>query len=176
MSHGMNTAAKLQTQRVLTIVLFAIYALVLVGIILFKFPFSYQEDGSGRVLNLIPLAGSYRNGGVLRVDELVENTLIFVPFGLYLSMVKRTWSFWRRTVLILGVTVAFEIIQYIFAIGRADITDVLTNAIGGMLGAGLYGVLTRVLKGRTDLVITVVALILTVAALLELAFLRSHAR
>jgi glycopeptide antibiotics resistance protein len=168
--------ARFTPQRIVTIALFAIYGLVLVGVILFKFPFSYQEDVGGRVLNLIPLAGSYGDAGVLRVDELVENVLIFVPFGLYLSMVKRTWSFWRRSALILGVTVAFEIIQYIFAIGRADVTDVLTNAIGGMLGIGLYALLSRVFKGRTDLVINVVALILTVAALLELVFLRSHAR
>ncbi len=171
-----TSVMKPDARSILTFALFAIYALVLVGIILFKFPFSYQEDGNGRVLNLIPLAGSYREGGTLRVDELVENVLIFVPFGLYLSMVKRTWSFWRRTLLILGVTIAFEIIQYIFAIGRADITDVLTNAIGGAVGIGLYALLSRVLKGRTDLVINVVALILTVAALLELAFLLSHAR
>ena len=172
----MNTAAKLQTQRVLTIVLFAIYALVLVGVILFKFPFSYQEDGSGRVLNLIPLAGSYRDGGGLRVDELVENVFIFVPLGLYVSMVARSWSFWKKTLLIVGVTVAFEVIQYVFVLGRADITDVLTNAIGGVLGIGVYALLARILKRRTDGVISVVALILTVAALLELGFLLSHAR
>ena len=172
----METAKRPTSQRVVTIVLFAIYALVLMGVILFKFPFSYQEDSNGRVLNLIPLAGSYREGGVLRIDELVENVLIFVPFGLYLSMVAHSWSFWKKTLLIVGVTVAFEVIQYVFALGRADITDVLTNAIGGLLGIGVYGVLARVLKGRTNVVINVVGLIVTVAALLELAFLRSHAR
>jgi glycopeptide antibiotics resistance protein len=172
----MRTATNRKPQRVLTIALFAIYALVLIGIILFKFPFSYQEDGSGRVLNLIPLAGSYREDGVLRVDELVENVLIFVPFGLYLSMVKGNWSLWRRTLLIVGVTVAFEVIQYTFVLGRADITDVLTNTLGGLAGIGLYALLTRVLRRRTDRVINVVALILTVAALLELGFLLSHSQ
>jgi glycopeptide antibiotics resistance protein len=170
------SATKPSARSILTIVLFAIYALVVIGVILFKFPFSYQEDGSGRVLNLIPLAGSYRKDGVLRVDELIENVLIFVPLGLYLSMVKRAWSFWRRSSVIVGVTVAFEIIQYIFAIGRADITDVLTNAIGGMLGIGLYALLSRALKAKTNRIINVVALFLTVAALLELGFLLSHAR
>ena len=171
-----TSVMKPDARSILTFALFAIYALVLVGIILFKFPFSYQEDGNGRVLNLIPLAGSYREDGTLRVDELVENVLIFVPFGLYLSMVAHSWSFWKKTLLIVGVTVAFEVIQYVFALGRADITDVLTNAIGGLLGIGVYGVLARVLKGRTNVVINVVGLIVTVAALLELAFLRSHAR
>ena len=172
----METAKRPTSQRVVTIVLFAIYALVLMGVILFKFPFSYQEDSNGRVLNLIPLAGSFREDGVLRLGELVENVLIFVPFGLYLSMVARSWSFWKKTLLIFGVTVAFEVIQYVFVLGRADITDVLTNAIGGVLGIGVYALLTRALKARTDWVINVVALILTVAALFELGFLLSHAR
>jgi glycopeptide antibiotics resistance protein len=171
-----TSVVKPDARSILTIALFAVYALVLASIILFKFPFSYQEDGNGRVLNLIPLAGSYRNDGTLRVDELVENVLIFVPLGLYLSMVARSWSFWKKILLIVCVTVAFEIVQYAFVLGRADITDVLTNAIGGMLGIGLYALLARVLKGRTNGVINVVATILTVAALLELVFLRSHAR
>jgi glycopeptide antibiotics resistance protein len=170
-----NTAAKSETRSTLTIALFAIYALVLIGVILFKFPFSYQEAGSGRVLNLIPFEGSFRDG-VLRLDEIVENVLIFVPLGLYLSMVKANWSFWKKTLVILGVTVAFEIIQYVFVIGRADVTDVLTNALGGMAGMGLHALLTKALKSRTNGIVNVVALVLTVCALLEFGFLLSHSR
>jgi glycopeptide antibiotics resistance protein len=170
-----NTAAKSETKSTLTIALFAIYALVLIGVILFKFPFSYQEAGSGRVLNLIPFEGSFRDG-VLRLDEIVENVLIFVPLGLYLSMVKANWLFWKKTLVILGVTVAFEIIQYVFVIGRADVTDVLTNALGGMAGIGLHALLTKALKSRTNGIVNVVALVLTVCALLEFGFLLSHSR
>jgi glycopeptide antibiotics resistance protein len=35
-------------------------------------------------------------------------------------------------------SVAVEIIQYIFAIGATDITDVITNTLGGFIGLGLY--------------------------------------
>jgi glycopeptide antibiotics resistance protein len=168
-------AMKSETGSTLTIALFAIYALLLVGVILFKFPFSYQDTGSGRVLNLIPLAGSFRDG-VLRLDEILENVLIFVPLGLYLAMLKGNWSFWKKTLLIVGLTVAFEIIQYVFAIGRADITDVITNTLGGLIGIGLYAALARVFKNRTDGVINVVALILTVFVLLYSAFLWSRSR
>jgi glycopeptide antibiotics resistance protein len=170
-----NSAAKSETRSSLTIALFAIYALVLVGVILFKFPFSSQATVSGRVLNLIPFEGSFRDGA-LRLDEIIENVVIFVPLGLYLSMVKATWSFWRKTLVILGVTVAFEIIQYIFVIGRADVTDVITNALGGMAGIGLHALLTKALKTRTNGVINVAALVLTVCALLEFGFLLSHSR
>lgn len=49
----------------LTIALFVVYLLLLVGLILFKFPFNYETVTSGRHLNLIPFAGSLTSGGVI---------------------------------------------------------------------------------------------------------------
>jgi glycopeptide antibiotics resistance protein len=169
-------AMKSDKSSVLSIVLFAIYAALLIGVILFKFPFSSEATGNGRAVNLIPFAGSFRSDGVFRLDELIENVVIFVPLGVYLSMVKRDWSFARKLLLVVGVTVAFETIQYIFAIGRADITDVLTNTLGGLVGIGVYAVVARLLGKRTDRVINVVALILTVFVLSYSAFLWSRSR
>jgi glycopeptide antibiotics resistance protein len=163
-------------RRVLTIVLFAIYFALLIGVILFKFPFSSEAGGDGRTVNLIPLAGSFRQNGVLRVDELTENVLIFVPFGVYISMVKRNWSFVKKFLPIVATSVAFETIQYIFEIGRADITDVLTNTIGGLVGIGVYALIRMALRHRTDRVINVVALVLTIFVLLYGAFLWSRSR
>ena len=172
----MKTATKSESQRVLTIVLFAVYACLLVGVILFKFPFSYDETGGKRIVNLVPLMGSFSRDGVIRYDQIIENVLIFVPLGVYLCMVKTNWSFWKKTLPIVVVTVAFEVIQYVFAIGRADITDVLTNALGGIVGIGLYALLDKVLRNRTNGVINVAALILTVFVLLYSAFLLSRSR
>jgi glycopeptide antibiotics resistance protein len=169
-------ATESDKNSVLTIVLFAIYAALLIGVILFKFPFSSEASSGGRVVNFIPFAGSFRANGVFRLDELVENVLIFVPLGVYLTMVRRGWSFAKKTLSIVGVTVAFEAIQYIFAIGRADITDVITNTIGGLVGIGLYAALARVFKNRANRVVNVVALILTVFVLLYAAFLWSRSR
>jgi glycopeptide antibiotics resistance protein len=161
---------------VLTIALFAIYAALLIGVILFKFPFSSEARGDGRTVNLIPLAGSFGENGVLRVDELVENVLIFVPFGVYIGMVKRNWSFAKKFLPIVATSVAFEAIQFIFEIGRADITDVINNALGGLIGIGVYALLSRVIRHRIDRIISGVALVLTVFVLLYAAFLWSRSR
>jgi glycopeptide antibiotics resistance protein len=147
-------------------VLFLIYALLLVGLVLFKFPFSYQSSGSGRVLNLIPFAGSFTKNGGFRYSEVVDNVLVFVPLGIYICMLKRHWSFVRKIVAIIAITVAFETIQYIFAIGRADITDVLGNTLGGVIGIGIYAALYKVIGARTNRVLNIAGLILTVCALL----------
>lgn len=146
--------------------LFLIYALLLVGLVLFKFPFSYQSSQSGRVLNLIPFAGSFSKNGAFRYSEVVDNVLVFVPLGIYLCMLKRHWSFARKIIAIIAITVAFETIQYIFAIGRADITDVLGNTLGGVIGIGIYAALHKVIGARTNRVLNIAGLILTVCALL----------
>ena len=178
MSHMVKQADEIEPMRrsVLTFALFAIYAALLIGVILFKFPFSSEGTVSGRVLNLIPFAGSFTKDGSLRLDELIENILIFVPFGIYIGMVKPNWGFAKRFLPILATTVVFEAIQYAFEIGRADITDVIDNALGGLIGIGVYALLSRAAGRRTDAIINGVALVLTVFVLLYSAFLWSRSR
>src|ERR1700761_3250754 len=107
--------------RVLTIVLAVVYAVLLVLVILLKFPFNGPEGA--RVLNLIPFAGT--RGSAWGQD--IENVVAFVPLGLYLSMLFPRSPFPRRLLIVIATTVVFEVLQYIFAIGRADITDVIDN-------------------------------------------------
>jgi len=38
----------------------------------------------------------------------------------------------------------FEIIQYVYSIGASDITDLITNTIGGLCGMVLFGILGKV--------------------------------
>ena len=40
--------------------------------------------------------------------------------------------------LIAGTSFLLETMQYILAVGRSDITDVLTNTAGGLLGLAVY--------------------------------------
>jgi glycopeptide antibiotics resistance protein len=84
----MRDSAKTQTPGPLTVVLFVVYAALLVAVILFKSPFQYQLTESGRELNLIAFAGSYSDPRGLAIGKVVENVLIFVPLGVYLSMLR----------------------------------------------------------------------------------------
>jgi glycopeptide antibiotics resistance protein len=144
----------------LTVALFAIYSLLLIGLILFKIPFSYQDSSAGRELNLIPLAGSFTGNGTFRYGEVIENVLVFVPLGIYICMLKPIWSFAKKIVPIVATTVAFEVIQYAFAVGRADITDVR------IIGIGMYAALSKILGNGTRRVLNLLCLVLTVGALL----------
>jgi len=162
---------KLEKRNTLTFVLLVIYLLALTWLILFKLQFSIPDTDEGRIINLIPLLGSFDDNGIIRFSEIRVNILAFIPLGIYICMLKAPWSFVKKILTIVGLTFVFEIIQYIFAIGRADITDVLSNTLGGIIGIGIYALLSKVLKGSTNKVINVLAAVLTILALLLVALL-----
>jgi glycopeptide antibiotics resistance protein len=159
--------------RVVTIVLFVVYAVLLVAIVLLKFPFNYLGEHNPRVLNLIPFADISGRGGHGWTD-VVENILAFVPLGIYLGMLKPRWSFARTLVVIIAASVVFEVIQYVFAIGRSDITDVIDNSLGGVLGIAVFDIVTRILKRRTRLVLNIVGAVVTVVMLVFFLWLFGH--
>jgi glycopeptide antibiotics resistance protein len=152
-------------------VLFAIYLLALTWLILFKLQFAIPNRTEGRVINLIPLLGSFNDNGVIRFSEIRVNILAFIPLGIYICMLKANWPFVKKGLAIVVFTLAFEITQFIFAIGRFDITDVLSNTLGGIIGIGIYALLSRILKGGTNKVINILAAVFTILALLLAALL-----
>lgn len=158
-------------RNTLTLILLVIYLLALTWLILFKLQFSIPDINGERIINMIPLLGSFDSKGFVRFSEIRVNILAFIPLGIYICMLKAPWSFVKKILTIIGLTFIFEIIQFIFAIGRADITDLLSNTLGGIIGIGIYTLLSKVLNGRTNMVINVLATVFTVLTLLFVTFL-----
>jgi glycopeptide antibiotics resistance protein len=148
-------------QEILTLVLFAVYLLLLTAVILFKLPF-YSPGWDERAVNLIPLMGSFDERGVLGVQEIAYNILLFVPLGIYICLMRENWPLWKKLIPIIGLTVTFEAAQFIFALGRSDITDVLGNTLGGIIGIGIYALLLRLFKDKTVSIVILAALLVTV--------------
>ena len=153
-----------EKRNTLTLILFAVYLLALIWLILFKLQFSVAVMDEGRVVNLIPLLGSLDSNGVLRISEIRVNILAFIPFGIYIGMLEAKWSFAKKVLATVVLALAFEITQFVFAIGRADITDVLSNTLGRIIGIGIYALLLKLMKGRTNKVLNVLAAVLTALA------------
>ena len=63
--------------------------------------------------------------------------------------------------------------QYVLAVGGPDIRDIITNVSGGVVGVILYSLLLKMLKDkqRVDIIILVIAVIVTVLFLGLIAFL-----
>lgn len=148
----------------LTFVLFIIYVLALIWLVLFKLQFSFDHIERVRVINMIPLNKSV-------FSEVDDNIRIFVPLGIYICMLRSEWSFLKKLLSILSFTLAFEIIQFVFAIGRSDITDILANTLGGTIGIGIYKLLFKILKHRTNKFINLIALVLTTCAMIFIIFI-----
>jgi glycopeptide antibiotics resistance protein len=88
-----------------------------------------------RSLNLTPFADFSRNNS----REILDNLIVFIPFGLLLSASFKQATFRRKLAFISMFSLAVEVVQYVLAIGVADITDVIANTLGGFLGLTLYG-------------------------------------
>lgn len=163
---GADMVKNKNNQVKLTCGLFIVYFLVLTWIILFKMQFSLNGLPHFRGLNLIPFAGSVIKNNQLDYNEIILNMMIFIPFGLYLSMLKFNWSFWKKIIPIAGVSLLFELLQFLFAIGGTDITDFISNTLGGVVGIGFYIVFSKILKEKTNKILNILALIGTICIVL----------
>jgi glycopeptide antibiotics resistance protein len=115
----------------------AVYLLFLLWLVLFKFsshPFSVLADYHTRSLNFIPFAAT----SAANFYQIIENFVFFIPLGLLLDVNFKSTNFWRKLAYISAFSIAVEITQYIYAIGATDITDVITNSLGGLAGLTLY--------------------------------------
>ncbi|MDQ0270634.1 VanZ family protein [Cytobacillus purgationiresistens] len=114
----------------------------------------FLSRGGYRNVNLVPFETitSYINvdNGIRRklVDVNVwGNILMFVPAGMYL-MIFNKGEFLKTLLIICGLSIAAETIQYIFAIGATDIDDVILNTFGGFIGILIYLVLAKIFKSE----------------------------
>lgn len=129
--------------KILTTVTFCVYIALITWIIVFKFGAAVTEPVMYRTrsLNLIPFTNT---GGI---GDIMDNLLLFVPFGLFLRM-KNKEHFLINALIMLGTSVIFEAVQYAIAIGVCDVTDVITNTAGGLVGYGVTCLIYRIFKNE----------------------------
>ncbi|MFC7679866.1 VanZ family protein [Paenibacillus sp. GCM10028914] len=156
----------------LTYFLFGFYVLLLTWIIVFKIAYSFQDLPEIRNINLIPFGESVIVNNEIDIQELLYNMLAFIPFGIYISMLTK-WSILKRTTFIASVSLVYESLQFIFAIGASDITDLINNTLGGIVGIGLYHLLLKLV--RTELkafkILNIIASVGTIVLVLFLSLL-----
>ena len=124
----------------LTIVLFVIYLIALFWILLFKLgvQFSYMED---RSVSFIPFSD-----GKIDVGEIILNVVICVPLGIYAGILFKGRTFSTKLFFFVLISSMFELLQFILRVGAFDITDILTNAVGGVIGLMIFKAIERLFK------------------------------
>lgn len=147
----------MEKKKRITIVLFVIYLVILSWIIVFKMSFSIAELGYYRNINLIPFKESVIVNGRLELSEIFQNILAFVPFGIYLSMIDSKESFFKKVLTVFFVSLTYEVMQYVLAVGASDITDLIDNTLGGAIGIIVYIGFAKVFKTKTDKILNILA-------------------
>ncbi|MCF0061737.1 VanZ family protein [Dyadobacter chenwenxiniae] len=148
--------------------LLVIYLVILIWFVLFKLTFSIPSllAGANRTLNLIPFAAPAIKNGRVNYGEMIMNCVIFIPFGLLLSASFKKAKFLPKLGFILAFSFIVELLQYIFGIGATDITDLITNTLGGFLGLQLYDLSNKYISSKNlDRAIIVIGILLLLASL-----------
>lgn len=153
----------------ITRILSLLYLLLLIWILVFKMGvrFSYMDE---RSVNLIPFGASKARNGSFGTAEVILNMLIFVPVGVYAAALG-----WRLGLLLVFLlSFVLELVQYLFRIGAFDITDIITNTVGGAMGYILFLGARRLLgsHARTQNWLNAVAIPITLVFIVLLVLLR----
>lgn len=114
-----------------------LYLFVLSWLVLFKLsfePISVIMHYQSRSINVLPFI--IPKGGSL--SEMISNLIVFIPFGLMLSVTLKKVTFRQKLAIVFGFSLITETIQFALAIGTTDITDVIMNTLGGYIGLVAY--------------------------------------
>lgn len=146
-------------QMIRTKILFFLYFIILTWGILFKMRTDFNGFVGYRRINLIPFHASVIINGRIDTSEIYLNICAFVPLGIYISIIKEKWNFFQKLLPIFLISLSYETSQYIFAVGVTDITDLLGNTCGGLIGIVIYWLLSKLLKDNTIKVVNFVSII-----------------
>ena len=159
----------------LTIVLFVIYLIALFWILLFKLGvrFSYMEN---RQVNLIPFEEALMLNGKIDFGEIIMNVIIFVPLGIYAGILFKRWNFGKNFFFFFLLSLFVEALQFILRVGAVDITDTITNTLGGIIGLLIFKAIEKLFKNsvKAQKFINITAAIGTVLMILMLLLLKMN--
>ncbi len=141
---------------------FFLYLILLIKLIIFKYPLDYLMDiarnwEKGVVLEGLSTA-NFTLGKSIRmyiryfpglngVENLFGNILAFVPYGFLLPVCfKRLAKWWKVFVWSMVLVLGIEFFQLFSAFGAFDVDDILLNVAGSMAGYLVY----RVFLGRME--------------------------
>ncbi|WP_315168161.1 VanZ family protein [Metaclostridioides mangenotii] len=158
----------------LTNVLFIIYLIALFWIIVFKFNVQFSYMGNMRSINLIPFSESLIINGKLHFSEIIMNVVIFLPLGIYVGILFKRWIIGKKLFLFFLISLICEGFQFILGVGASDITDIINNTLGGIIGLMIYKGIEKVFKNsdKAQKFMNIIAIIGTILMILLLLLLK----
>ncbi len=163
-------------QNKFTTVLFMIYLIVLFWILLFKLGVHFSNMGKIHSINLIPFSKPSMSNGKADFNEMILNVIIFVPLGVYAGILFKRWIFVKKILLLLLISLLIEVLQFILRLGVSDITDVITNTLGGIAGLMIFIAIEKIFNNsvKAHKFINTIAAIGTILIILFLVLLKTN--
>lgn len=115
----------------------AIYALLAVELLFRPATLFTPLRGSFGSFQLVPFRSIQQYlcmGGGTAFRNLVGNIVAFIPYGIYLQVLKKDKRIGINVLIIAATSIAVELIQALLRVGVTDIDDVLLNTLGGFIG------------------------------------------
>ena len=160
----------------LTGLLSIVYLSVLFWIIVLKLNISFSNIGKRRNINLIPFHEPLILNGKVDFGEMILNVLIFIPLGLYVGILFKKLTNTRKIFSFFMVSLFCEVCQFILKIGAFDITDIINNTFGGIIGLMLFKGTEKVFNNtvKAQKLINIIATIGTILIILFLLYLKTN--
>ncbi|MEO7984614.1 MAG: VanZ family protein, partial [Bacteroidota bacterium] len=131
-SIGRNNFKRGKDTNKLTSVLFIIYLMAICWILLLKLGVRFSYMGK-RSVNLIPFSEPLSLNA-----ENILNVIVFVPLGIYAGVLFSRWIVGKKLIFFVLLSFLIEGLQYILRVGAFDVTDILTNTSGGIIGLIIF--------------------------------------
>ena len=142
---------------------FGIYLILLAWLVLFKFATSLSELPSIRGINVIPFY--YDQETSVHLKEVLYNIIVFIPLGVYIQILKEDWKIAMKCMVAFLTSFLFEAVQFIFAIGASDITDIIGNTLGGIIGIFFCILMKKITPKKYITIINVLGIVIEIMAL-----------
>lgn len=103
-------------------------------------------------------------GGGSAFRNLAGNIVAFIPYGIYLQVLKKDKRMGINVLIVAVTSIAVELVQALLRVGVTDIDDVLLNTLGGFIGILICRLIYRLAKEdiRAKTAITILSTIVGV--------------
>ena len=131
---------------------------------------------ANRKVNLVPFNEVLASTGRIDVSQVILNIVIFIPLGIYAGVLFERWNFGRKLFFFFLISLIVEALQFILAVGAFDITDIITNTSGGIIGLMIFKAIEKVFNNsvKAQKFINIIAIIGSVLMISMFLFLKIY--
>ena len=84
------------------------------------------------------------------IINIVGNIGALMPLGVLLPLIfPRARKLLPFTLMVTGVVIFIETVQFFVGVGKLDIDDLILNVAGAVIAFWIFGIITKILNGKT---------------------------